>query len=93
MIFTEQDAVVLSLVPTKYYQKDLTRRKQFLQNNEAVAKIFFRYGGDGTPRSYSTLYAAGGEYGQDQFCSPEELWLYSDTNGAILTIITHTETP
>ena len=93
MIHTSHDAIILTLVPTKYFQADLTRRKQMLQNNENAAKIFYRYSGDGAPRSYACLYAGGGEFGQDLFCSPEELWLYSDTNGAILTTVTHTEAP
>lgn len=89
MLTTSHDAFVLSTTPKKIQEKDSHRVVHNLQNQEAVANIRIRYGGDGTYRSYFEM-VAGTTRIQDVSAPPEELWAFSNVDGAILTVETRT---
>ncbi len=80
------DAVMLTTSPQKIRQANPLLIGNILQNQEATANIFVRSGGDGTARSYLKL-APMGDLMQDILPPQEELWAYSDTAGAVLTIM------
>lgn len=80
------DAVILTTTPRKIRQQNPLLIGQILQNQEAAANIYIRSGGDGTPRSYLEMAPKGGMM-QDILPPQGELWAYSDTGGAVLTIV------
>lgn len=88
--YTSQEAFVLTLLPQKILEKNDNRIVQNLQNQEGAAIIYYRYGGDGVARSYWTMVPGTTEV-QDRAAPLEELWAYSDTDGAIFTIKTVTK--
>lgn len=88
---TNQQAISLSTDPQKIMAADPSRVVQTLQNQEAAAYIYYRYGGDGTARSYIRMVPGTTEV-QDQHAPLEELWAYSNVDGALLTIKTTAET-
>jgi hypothetical protein len=87
MISIFQQAVVLTTDPQKILDRDPQRAAISFQNQENVAVIYRRFGGDGTPRSYFAYPpAAYATEIKDQFCPPDELWAFATVNGAILTL-------
>ncbi len=81
------DAIVLGLLANRQQvlQKDKTRVTLKLQNQNAAAVIYRRFSGDGTPLSYLQMAPNTTEI-MDFNCPPNDLWAYSDTNGAVLTV-------
>jgi hypothetical protein len=82
---TGQFAIVLSTVPQKVLERDMTRVVIELQNQEVSATIYTRWGGNGIARSYLRSDPSMSRL-LDQRAPTEELWAYSDIDGAILTV-------
>lgn len=82
---TGQIAIVLTASPVKVLEQNPHRLTIELQNQEALASIFTRWGGDGTPRSYMRYDPSMSRI--LDLAPTEELWAYSDTAGAILTVM------
>jgi hypothetical protein len=81
------DAIVLGLYAARaqVMQRDNTRITLKLQNQNAAAVIYRRFSGDGTPLSYLAMAPQTTEI-MDFNCPPNDLWAYSDTAGAVLTV-------
>ena len=77
-------AVRLSTAPQLIKDENLQMIGSIIQNQEAVANIFVRSGGDGSARSYLRL-SPGGDMMQDILPPQDEVWAYSDVAGAMLT--------
>lgn len=81
---TIPDAILLSTTPKKIKQANINLIGQTMQNQESTANIFVRCGGDGAPRSYLKLQPMG-DMQNDILPPQDEVWAYSDVEGAILT--------
>lgn len=79
------DAVRLSDTPQRIRPENQMVVGSILQNQEDTAVIYVRSGGDGAARSYLALKPDGALV-QDILPPQDELWAYSDTDGAILTL-------
>ena len=79
-------AIVLSDIPTKVLERDPYRKILRIQNQEATATSYIRYGGDGVQRSYLRYDPSMNEL-LDQYAPTEEIWAYSNIPGAILTVM------
>lgn len=78
--------VFLTTTPTKIREANDNRSGLIVQNQEDTATIYLRSGGDGNARSY-LKFAPLGDMMQDVLAPTAELWAYSDTNGAVLTLV------
>lgn len=79
-------AFSLSTTPFKIIEANTNRTGLIVQNNEASAIIYMRSGGDGPLRSY-LKFNPSGDMMQDVLAPSGELWAYSDTSGAVLTLV------
>lgn len=79
-------AVVLGLAPKLIMARNEKRIGLILQDQEAAAVILVRSGGDGAARSY-LKFKPDGSFHENILPSTEELWAYSDVDGAILTVV------
>lgn len=79
-------AVELTAAPLKRFERNQNRIGLKVQNQEASAIIYYRSGGNGHARSFIAI-SAGQMLTVDINASTEELWLYSNTNGAVATVV------
>lgn len=79
-------AVLLTATPQKIREANSNRSGLIVQNQEAAAIVFLRSGGDGPARSY-LKFKPDGDMMQDILAPTQELWAYSDTAGAVLTLV------
>lgn len=86
IIRTIHEAVVLTTVPKRIYKEDAQRCGLILQNQEPVANIYIRSGGNGVERSFICLPPSGSLM-EDILPPHDELWIYSNVDGAILTVV------
>lgn len=77
--------VFLTTTPTKIREGNNNRIGLIVQNQESAAIIYLRSGGDGPARSYLKFNPLG-DMMQDVLAPSAELWAYSDTDGAVLTL-------
>lgn len=80
------EAVVLTTTPQKIYKEDAKRCGLILQNQESIANIYIRSGGNGVERSFICLPPSGSLM-EDILPPQDELWAYSNVDGAILTAV------
>lgn len=85
-IIQNHDAVYLTTTPKKIREANGNRIGLIVQNQESSAQIFLRSGGDGPVKSY-LRFQPDGDMMQDVLAPSMELWAYSDTSGAALTVV------
>lgn len=79
-------AVLLTTAPQKIREENGNRIGLIVQNQEDAAVILLRSGGSGPARSY-LKFKPDGDMTQDYLAPTQELWAYSDTAGAVLTLV------
>jgi len=79
-------AIPLTTSPRQILPEDLSKVAEVLQNQDNLAFIYVRWGGDGIAQSYMRL-DPGWNFVQDAMPSTEEMWAYSNVDGTTLTVV------
>ena len=85
-------AVPLTTKPQQILPEELSLVARTLQNQDALAIIYVRWGGDGIQQSYLRL-DPGWNDTQDVMPSTEEMWAYSNVDGTLLTVVSRVKVP